>query len=92
MSQACIKAYHEMEERYARLIIEYFNLEQKEAIFHATNDLIKELKVYPSQTMQPKGEFEGEFTLEFNDDYDKVAGDFFEAIIKKLAINQCEIG
>ena len=92
MSQTCIKAYHEMEERYARLVIEYFTLEQKESIFHATNELIKELKVYPSQTMQPKGEFEGEFTLEFNDDYDKVSGDFFEKIIQKLNISKCEIG
>jgi len=92
MNGACIKAYHEMEERYARLVIEYFTLEQKELIFHATNDLIKELKSYPSQTMQPKGEFQGEFTLEFNDDYDKEAGVFFEKIIQKLNINKCEIG
>jgi len=92
MSQTCIKAYHEMEERYARLVIEYFTLEQKESIFHATNDLIKEFKVYPSQTMQPKGEFQGEFTLEFNDDYDKISGTFFEAMIAKLDIGHCEIG
>jgi len=93
MSQnTCIKAYHEMEERYARLVIEYFTLEQKEAIFHATNDLIKELKVFPNQTMSPKGEFHGEFCLEFPDDYDKESQDFFETIIKKLGINKCEIG
>ena len=81
-----------MEERYSRLVIEYFTLKQKEDIFNATNALIKKFKVYPGQTIQPKGEFHGEFSLEFNDDYDKVAGDFFEAIIKKLDINKCEIG
>ena len=91
-AQSCIKAYHEMEERYARLVIEYFTLAQKEEIFHATNEVIKQLKVYPSQTMLPKGEFEGEFAIEFADDYDKVSGEFFEAIIKILNINKCEIG
>ena len=91
-AQSCIKAYHEMEERYARLVIEYFTLEQKEAIFHTTNALIKELKVYPSQTISPKGEFQGEFCLEFSDDYDKESEYFFESMIKKLDINKCEIG
>ena len=81
-----------MEERYSRLVIEYFTLAQKEDIFNATNETIKEQKIYPSQMIQPKGEFEGEFSLEFNDDYDKVAGDFFETIIKKLNIGTCEIG
>lgn len=92
MSEACIKAYHEMEERYARLEIEYFSLQQKEDIFHATNELIAEYKVYPSQTMTPEGEFQGRFCLEFNDDYDKISGDFFEAMIQKLKIGKCEIG
>lgn len=90
--QPCIKAYHQMEERYSQLVIEYFTLEQKEAIFHATNELIKTLKVFPSQTITPKGEFQGEFCLEFSDDYDKVSGAFFEKIIEKLNINKCEIG
>ncbi len=89
---SCIKAYHEMEERYARLVIEYFSLEQKEAIFHTTNEMIAKFKVYPSQTISPKGEFQGEFCLEFADDYDKISGDFFESIIKKLEISKCEIG
>ena len=88
----CIKAYHEMEERYARLVIAYFTREQKEDVFHTTNELIKELKVYPSQIITPKGEFEGEFCLEFSDDYDKEANEFFEQMIHKLNINKCEIG
>jgi len=92
MSKACIKVYHEMEERYARLVIEYFTREQKEAIFHATNEMIKAFKVYPNQTISPKDEFHGEFSLEFADDYDKDSGKFFEAIIQKLNIDKCEIG
>ena len=92
MSNACIKIHHEMEERYSRLVIEYFTLEQKEQIFHATNELIKALKLFPAQTIMPKGEFHGEFSLEFSDDYDKSSGEFFEKIIKKLNIDKCEIG
>lgn len=92
MNKACIKVHHEMEERYARLVIEYFTLEQKEEIFHTTNEMIKKFGLFPNQTMMPKGEFHGEFNLEFNDDYDKEAGAFFEALIKKLNIDRCEIG
>lgn len=92
MGKACIKVHHEMEERYARLVIEYFNREQKEQIFDTTNELIKTFQIFPTQTMTPKGEFAGEFCLELHDDYDKDAGDFFEALIKKLGIDHCELG
>ncbi len=92
MSQPCIRAYHEMEERYARLEIEYFTLEQKEEIFTATNQLIEEFHLFPSQTITPEGKFQGRFCLEFNDDYDKESGKFFEAMIKKLNIGRCELG
>ncbi len=89
---ACIKAYHEMEERYSRLILEYHNLEQKEQIFNAANDLIKKYKIYPTKIITPKGDFTGDFCLEFHDDYDKISGDFFEDLIKSLKIDHCEIG
>ena len=90
--KACIKAYHEMEERYSRLILEYNNLEQKEQIFNTTNDLIKKYKIYPTKIITPKGDFCGEFCLEFHDDYDKDSEAFFEELIKTLDIDHCEIG
>ena len=88
----CIHALHEMEERYSRLVIEYFNREQKEKIFDVVNDAIKEYKLHPNQTMQPTEEFKGQFCLEFHDDYRKESGDFFEFILKKLDVGYCDIG
>ncbi len=93
MSQpACIKAYHEMEERYSKLILEYHSLEQKEQIFEAANDMIKKYKIYPTKIITPKGDFTGDFCLEFHDDYDKKSGAFFEELIQKLGVDHCEIG
>jgi hypothetical protein len=89
---ACIKAYHEMEERYSRLVLEYHSLEQKEQIFNASNEIIKKYKVYPTKIISPKGDFNGNFCLEFHDDYDKVSGTFFEELIKVLGVDHCELG
>ncbi len=86
----CIKAHHDMEERYARLELEYFNLEQKELIFNTTNELIKKYKIYPTKIITPKGDFEGEFCLEFHDDYFREAEEFFNELLQKLGVNQCE--
>jgi len=93
MSQpACIKAYHEMEERFSRMILEYHSLEQKEQIFNTANELIKKYKIYPTKIITPKGDFSGEFCLEFHDDYDKKSGAFFEDLIKRLGVDHCELG
>ncbi len=88
----CIHALHEMEERYSRLVIEYHNLDQKEKIFHTVNETIKTFKLHPTQMMEPHGEFEGKFCLEFHDDYRKEAGEFFEAILKELDVDHCDLG
>jgi hypothetical protein len=92
MKKACIKAIHEMEERYSKLIIEYYSLEQKERIFNAIMDTIKEFNISPRQMIIPKDETSGEYCLEFHDDYDKSSGEFFEKLLKTLDISHCEIG
>ena len=89
---ACIKAYHEMEERYSRLILEYHSLEQKEQIFDTANRLIKKYQIFPTKIITPKGDFSGDFCLEFHDDYDKMSGQFFEDLIRELGVDHCEIG
>ena len=89
---ACIKAYHEMEERYSRMVLEYHSLEQKEEIFNIANELIKKYQIFPTKIITPKGDFTGEFCLEFHDDYDKDSENFFEELIKKLGVDHCEIG
>jgi hypothetical protein len=92
MSKMCIKAYHDMEERYSRLVMEYFTLEQKEEIFNTVNEMMKKFDIFPNQTMLPSGDFQGQFCLELHDDYNKEGGDLYEAILKKLNIDHCEIG
>jgi len=87
----CIKAHHEMEERYARMELEYFNLEQKEKIFNTTNELIKKYNIYPTKIITPKGEFQGEFCLEFHDDYFRESQEFFNELLEKLEIKNCEV-
>ncbi len=89
---ACIKAYHEMEERYSKLILEYHDLEQKENIFNAANDMIKKYNIYPTKIITPKGEFQGDFCLEFHDDYDRDSLAFFEDLIRTLNVDHCELG
>ena len=86
----CIKAHHEMEERYTRLELEYFNLEQKELIFNTSNDMIKKYKIYPTKIITPRGDFEGEFCLEFHDDYNRESEEFFNELLKTLNIDHCE--
>ena len=86
----CIKAHHEMEERYTRLELEYFNLEQKELIFNTSNELIKKYKIYPTKIITPRGDFEGEFCLEFHDDYFREAEEFFDELLEKLGVESCE--
>jgi hypothetical protein len=87
----CIKAHHEMEERYSRMELDYFTLEQKELIFNTTNDLIKKYKIYPTKIITPRGDFQGEFCLEFHDDYFRESQEFFNELLKKLDIEKCEV-
>ncbi len=91
MKNACIKAYHEMEERYARLILVYHNNEQRNNICDTVGILIDEFKIAPTVTVTPKKDLAGEYSIEFHDDYDRESEKFFETLIKKLDIDHCEI-
>jgi hypothetical protein len=91
MKNACIKAFHEMEERYARLVLQYYNNEQRNKICDTVGEMIDELGIAPSVTVTPKKDLSGEYSIEFHDDYDRESGKFFEDLIKKLDINHCEI-
>jgi len=91
MPKACIKAYHEMEERYARLELDYFDDNQKNLISDSINAMTKKYEITPEVTIEPKGEGRGEYIIEFHDDYDKKSGDFFEELIKNLNIDHCEV-
>jgi len=91
MKNACIKAYHEMEERYARLILAYHNNEQRNKICNTVGEMIEEQGIAPAVTVTPGKNLGGEYCIEFHDDYDKESGKFFEDLIKKLGVDHCEI-
>ena len=90
--KTCIKAYHEMEERYARLILCYYNTKQRKEICDVVTDAIDKYQIAPLTSISPDKDLEGEYSLEFHDDYDRESCNFFEFIIEKLNIIKCEFG
>jgi len=91
MDTKLIKAHHEMEERYARLVLEYFSNKQRKKICDAVADTIETLDTAPSLIVTPKPNQCGEYSIEFHDDYDKVSFAFFETLIKMLDITPSDI-
>jgi len=90
---SCFKAYHESEERYARVEICFSTIEDRKKICDTLSTLIEETKMSPATSiMQDKGKESGEYNIEFHDDYDKESGDFFEELFSRLEIGACEIG
>ncbi len=92
MPKTCIKAYHEMEERYARLELLYFNIDQRALICNTVTDMIKKYGIAPDVTTTAKDKESGEYVIEFHDDYDRASCNFFEDLIKNLNIGHCEVG
>ena len=89
-----IRAIHRMEERYSRLILEFIDIENKQKILHAIDEVALELESHPTQVTisntSPDHAMLGEIYVEFDDDYDKVGGDFHEALLKKLDVVICD--
>lgn len=79
-----------MEERYAKLEIDYDSLEEKKKICNLVNDLVAKYKISPQITVEPKDVEKGEYVIEFHDDYDKQAGPFFEELLHALGIQKCD--
>lgn len=89
--EACIKAYHEMEERYSRLVLVYNSNKQRNTICDTVGEMIEKKGIAPAVVVTPGKNLSGEYSIEFHDDYDKQSGQFFEDLIKKLNINHCEV-
>ena len=84
------KAHVSMEERYARLELDYENLEEKKQICNLVNDLVAERRISPQIEVRPDGIERGSYIIEFHDDYDQKAGPFFEELLRRLGIEQCD--
>ncbi|BCD68260.1 hypothetical protein [Nitratiruptor sp. YY09-18] len=84
------RAHMAMEERYARLEIDYTSIEEKKKICNLVNDLIAKYHISPQITVEPATVETGEYVIEFHDDYDKKAGPFFEELLASLGIKKCD--
>ena len=91
MADVCIKAYHEMEERYVRLVLVYHSNTQRKQVCDTVGDVIEEFGVAPSLTVTPGKNLGGEYSIEFHDDYTRESQKFFDSLIKRLDIDHCEI-
>jgi hypothetical protein len=89
MANSEIKAYYRQEERYIGLSLEFCkdNDSCRIDILNKIEELKKELKMTPDvfENNQRNSVY-----VEFGDDYDKDAGEFLEALLKKLDIEKCE--
>ena len=84
------RAHVSMEERYARLEIDYESAEEKRSICNLVDDLIAKYHISPQIEVQPLDVNRGSYIIEFHDDYDKKAGPFFEELLKSLGIAKCD--
>lgn len=88
-----IKANVRMEERYAGLSLACgCDKEVQQEVLDAIEEIKQQMGVTPTVFDNPNKdcpEKEG-FYIEFDDDYDREAGEFFQKLLKKLKIDKCE--
>jgi hypothetical protein len=85
-----IKAYYRQEERYIGMNITYVDSADKVKIVDAVASNKNKYQVDPSVFESNKEDGSGGIYVEFNDDYDKDAGDFYEGVLKDLGVEKCE--
>ncbi|WP_456449512.1 hypothetical protein [Hydrogenimonas sp.] len=88
-----IQAYFRREERYEGLQLVFKeHPELKDEILQAIEETIEETGDKPVvfENSEKAGEAPYAFYIEFNDDYDKEGGSFFEVLLRKLGIEKCE--
>lgn len=87
-----IKAYHRREERYEGLQLVFYGPENKQKILDAIENVKKRFDAEPKiyENCYKDDPQKCAYYLEFEDDYDKIAGEFFEELLKMLGISKCE--
>ncbi len=88
-----IEAYFRREERYEGLQLVFKeHPELKDEILKAIEETKKETGANPDvfENSEKAGATPYAFYIEFNDDYDKDGGLFFETLLRKLGIDKCE--
>jgi hypothetical protein len=81
-----------MEEGYMRMSIEYNNDDSMEKIQKAINEVEKDMQLFPSVIRRAISEHAGNISVEFDTEWvQREAGEFCEAVLKKVGINHCGI-
>ena len=81
-----------MEEGYMRMSIEYNNDDSRVTIQNAIAAVEKETQLFPSVIRRAISEHAGNISVEFDVEWvQRDAGDFCEAVLKKLGIDHCQI-
>jgi hypothetical protein len=88
MSEAApIKAYHQREERYQGLQLDFDGSARlKSKILDAVESVSKERGVTPLLNHFS----DASIYIEFHDDYDRDGGEFFSDLLQRLGIGACE--
>lgn len=87
-----MEAYYRREERYEGLQVVFWNQEQnREKVLNVIESAKKKHDTNPNvfENCYKDEPDKCAFYIEFNDDYDKIAGDFFESILCDLGIKSC---
>lgn len=87
-----IKAYFRREERYEGLQLAFKEFpEMQPTVLEAIEATKTETGLSPDvfENISVKGTNPNAYYIEFNDDYDKDGGRFFEIVMRKLGINRC---
>jgi len=91
MAAACIDADFKGEERYTKISLAYDTDEQYEEINAALSQIHEDHKLERSVYLTTSSSGRKVIVIEYHDDYDREAGQIFEALIKMLKIEPCKI-
>jgi len=81
-----------MEEGYMRMSVEYNNDDSKKKIQEAIGVVEKKMQLFPDVTRRAISDTAGNFSVEFGvDGIPRDAGDFCQALMDELGINNCSI-
>lgn len=84
-----IKAFHQREERYQGLQLEYNGSSiLKDEIYEAIDNVTLETGMIPKLYQNS----EASIYIEFHDEYDRDGGNYFTNVLGKLGIAHCEAG
>lgn len=89
MPMCSIIADHKSEERYSKLSLAYSTEEEHQMIEDAIQACTPLCSIKPNIYGGAVTEGKRMVTIEYHDDCDRQGGSVFEAIIKKLGIEQC---